>query len=376
MRELSGTLGVDTARTAAPTDTVILSVRPATYSVVVDGVPPNCAVREGPERVAVVPENSNTTVARFGVDCRAPLAVQVLTEGPGPAQYVVAVDGPASRVLAIAPTDSTNVDALPAGDYTIALRLVPEACTVVSDGGARQRLAIAERGGAVAAFRVLCAPPGAAPHLVRFAGSALDSTAAFTATVVDTGRDVESYTWDVTDCRRRSLLPNGPVRRRGLSARFGARLSDTVTLVAAFDTPIPAGPGPRCQALWLADERGHATAVQEIPLVPPAAPPAVTLDARTEGTRLVRATLAPAGPAAGVLGLFVVYVVRDGVLLRPPDGRPDRLVLDPGGLLGTAIPDLGLNAGQGLWDDYLAVVVWAVRADGSFARLERSDLVR
>src|SRR5262245_37067716 len=47
IRELSGTLGVDTTIRASPKDTIILPVQPATYRIDVSDVPATCGVREG-----------------------------------------------------------------------------------------------------------------------------------------------------------------------------------------------------------------------------------------------------------------------------------------------------------------------------------------
>src|SRR5262245_54481142 len=69
IRELSGTLGIDTSLRASPKDTIIIPVAPATYRVDISDVPSTCGVREGTAQSVVVPENSNTSLARFFINC-------------------------------------------------------------------------------------------------------------------------------------------------------------------------------------------------------------------------------------------------------------------------------------------------------------------
>src|SRR5687767_7906375 len=47
VRELSGTLNVDTTFRASPKDTVIMSVVAASYRIDIADVPPTCGVRDG-----------------------------------------------------------------------------------------------------------------------------------------------------------------------------------------------------------------------------------------------------------------------------------------------------------------------------------------
>src|SRR5262245_57203348 len=72
---------LDTVIVKAPNDTIILSVRPATYAVALAKIPDKCVSRYGPNETVQVPEGINTAIVRFFISCNPPLAVEVITLG-------------------------------------------------------------------------------------------------------------------------------------------------------------------------------------------------------------------------------------------------------------------------------------------------------
>src|SRR5262245_50243906 len=123
VRELSGTVGVDTVIAAAPTDTIVLSVPPATYTVSLDGVPTKCVSQYGLTQDLIVPEGSNTTIARYFVICRPLIRLMTATEGVNrDNQYVFRVTGEGmDRAGVLEAADTALVEDLPAGTYQIEL---------------------------------------------------------------------------------------------------------------------------------------------------------------------------------------------------------------------------------------------------------------
>jgi hypothetical protein len=384
IRELSGTLRFDTTFVATSRDTTILAVPPATYVVEINDVPASCGIREGNVRYIEVPPRTNTTLARFLLNCRNAITLSVLTDGNlADTGYVYTLVGTNREISAgtLAANDTVFLDGLNPGEYIASLRHVADNCTVLSSGGEVARLTILATGGASHAFRVSCAEPSRRPRIVSMKGSFTpggSGAVGFVLRVVDPDRDLERLTWDVTDCNRRSVLPRGARPRGGFSGWDNVSYRDTSIIIAGFEVPLPDSTLARsCHAISVGDERGNVSAVLEIPMTPrqqPRSPAAWRFNAQYVGTSALRVHLEVIDPNEDYIGAFVYYSVRDGIALRPPDGELDRVIFQPAGVLGMTLPDLPFEIGFGAWNDYLNVVVFLVDREGNVTRLEDGDL--
>jgi len=381
IREFSGTIPYDTAFQATPRDTVIVSVRPATYLVEMAGVPASCGVRNGAAQLIAVLPKTNTSLARFLITCRNALTLVALTDGAQPdSGYVFTLAGSKGSVRAgaLAANDTILLDNLPADDYTVSLRHVSPTCQVMSDGGDNVEVTISERGGATAFFRVACSEPARRPRIASVQGSYSDGTAGFVVRVADIDRDVDRYGWNVTDCRRRSILPGGERRRGGFRGFPSVSDRDTVTIVGAFELPIADSLlTNRCMLLWVADARGNISEIREFPLVrrrTERTPSALIFNGAYLGTTALRVSLDVVDAQDDYVGALVIYNLRDGIVSLPADGQPDRLLFYPAGNLGTVIPDIPFGIGFGQWSDYLSVTVFLVDREGNVRRLDDGNL--
>ena len=377
VRELSGTLGIDTTVSVAPQDTVILRLPPATYGVTLAGLPPPCASRYGLQQYLVVVDGPSTSLARYYVSCQTPLTVYTFSEGTAPDPEMVyrlrAPDG-AERIGIAGANDTLRFDALAAGEYEFSLSLIAPHCVVTSDGGTDPRVTIPPGGGAELDVHIACSDEALRPHLVDAAATYRQGVSALVFRVTDPDRDVERYVWDLTDCRGTSLLPGGARTRRGLSSGR-TRFQDTVTVVAAFEVGLPdSALVGRCTGLRVADELGNTTPVVELPIrVPISTPPtATTFNAYTIGTAAVRTDLNASDVDDDYVGVFVTALLRDGVLAAP-DGQPDVGIYGVAGYLGTAVPDLPLGS-RIQYGDVYAVIVYLIDAKGNVTRMEDGDL--
>lgn len=380
VRELSGTLRYDTLFNATPADTTILSVEPATYVIEIGDVPSTCGIRDGAQ-VLVVPPNTNTTVARFTVICRNAITVSVLSDGQRmDSGYVYTVENKGGVVLAgpLAPNDTVLLDNVAPGAYDVSLRLVQDNCTVVSDGGATVPIEVLASGGATINYRVTCSELSRRPRIMSLKGSYHSGGVGFVMRVVDPDRDVERYAWDVTDCNRRSVLTGGQRRRGGFAGWPNVTGKDTATIVGAYEIPLSeAEIQGRCMAVYVGDERGNISEILEVPLAARnafASPGALRFNAFLIGQQFLRVLLEVIDPNDDYAGAFIYYNLRDGILVRPPDGLPDRLVFQPPGVLNTQLSDLPFGIGYGAWNDYLSVTVFLVDREGNTTRIEDGDL--
>lgn len=108
---------------------------------------------------------------------------------------------------------------------------------------------------------------------------------------------------------------------------------------------------------------------------PPGRPPSTTFfNAHFAGTQALRTELAAQDPDGDLLGVFFSARLRDGAL-HPANGAPDMLFLNYVGELGEAVPDLSLVPPY-TWDQFYAVIVYLIDAEGNFTRLEDDDLFR
>jgi len=385
IRELSGTLGVDTSLRASPKDTIILPVQPATYRVDISDVPSTCGVREGTSHSVTVPEKSNTSLTRFFINCSPALVVAAYTDGVFPdSDYILTVQGGSgtdsvNRAFLVEANDTTRVESLKAGTYTIALHHVAANCMITSDGGEQISAKITPAGGVFVAFRIVCSEVARRPRIVQAAASYGGGSLAYIIRAVDPDKDIERTFVDVTDCNRKSVLPGGGLRRGGFSGYPNVTGKDTAVIVGAYDLTVSDDViRNKCIAIWVADERGNTSEFSELPLPPRDAarsPTAPTFNARLNGTRGIQAQVTAADPNDDYVGLFAFYQLRDGIV-SPGDGQPDRLVPAPAGIIGTTIQELPLGIGFGEWSDYLSFVVYLVDRAGNFTRLEDHDLFR
>lgn len=380
--ELSGTLGIDTTLTAAPTDTVIVILPPASYEVTISDVPPVCGVRQ-PVQYIQIPPGSNTSIVRYAVDCEAALTIETFTDGfdadPEFLYRLTAMDG-TERLGSVRSNDTLRVSGVSAGEYDFQLIGIAEHCVVTSDGGARRHLSVSEQGGARLLFRVVCSNVAERPRLLTLYGSYAGGVSAFTVRAFDPNRDIERYYWDLTDCQSNSVLQKGGRLRRNLLSERTA-YQDTVVIAAAFEVGLAdsllAG---KCVAIRIMDQYGNSTPVVQAPLVPRAgqAPVIEQFDAFYLGTTHLRTMLAARDPDGDLVGTFVAARLRDGVL-GPPDGEQDIGIFSSAGFLGTTIPDFRLGTPNDRfpkYDDYYGIIVYVIDAAGHFTRMEDAALFR
>lgn len=377
IREVSGTLPVDTVISAAPTDTIIFPVQPATYSVELDGVNPQCRVRDGTLQEVVVPVGINTSLVRYVIDCQSLMEVVTLTDGTqidSSFVWVLETADGARRVGLLGGVDSLTFNSLPSGPAVFELADVASNCAVTSSGGARRAVTVESTGGLRLEFRIVCSDPTRRPDLTEVVLSYHDGTAGIFFRARDPDRDLERYVWDFTDCQRRSLLPAGPRSRPGLGAgRTGNQ--DTVTVWATFELGWPDDSAVgRCAALWVVDQQGNQSPVVEQPLEmrSPLAPSAGAFNAHFQGIVAVHTSLQIQDPDGDFVGVFAAARIRDG-LLGPPDGVPDLGVFTATGYVGAQVPDLALG-GLLTYQDVYGIVVYVFDGAGHFTRLEDDDL--
>ena len=379
VREASGTLGIDTAVVAAPSDTVILSVPPATYVVELSGVPPVCKVRNEGRAAIVIAPNTNTSVVRYFVTCQAELTVTIATEGGAAADslyaYHIGTSDGSERLGLLRANDTLVLFHLPAGDAVFDLGGGAANCDFTNDGGATRRIRLDSLGGAELDFRVACSEPARRPRLLWARPSYHDGVGGLVFQATDPDRDVNAYAWDVTDCRRTSILPGGRRVRGGLGSGRTAN-QDTVTIISAFEIGLPdSAARGACATVWVVDDQGNMSSIVEMPLAAAdGSPPVATLfNAHFAGTVLLRTDLAAADPDGDFLGFFAAVRLRDGVL-GAPDGHPDIGYFNTSGFLGAQVPDVPIGTGRLTYDNFYAVILYLFDARGNFTRLEDADL--
>lgn len=376
--ELSGTLGVDTVLVRAPSDTVLLDLPPATYTVTVDGLPSTCGIARGTVQYIVVYPPPSTALARYFVLCKPALTLVTLTDGvPLDDAYTWRVEGPGvSRSGLIGANDTLRVEGVTGGTYTVELGHVAGHCVVTGDGGRRQSLHVDSTGGAAVMFRVACSEEAKRPRLVAFGASYHDGAAALFFRATDPDRDIERYVFDLTDCAGRSVLPSGSRLRRGLTIGRTAA-ADTVMVAAAFEIGLADSVFQgRCASLRVADEYGNTTPINELPLLfgSGGRPVATSFNAFYSGTSAVHTDVQGFDADGDLAGYFVAVELRDGILGGSSDGRPDIGVYNSAGYDALPLPELPLSAGRIAWGDVTAVIVYLVDTRGHFARIEDRNL--
>lgn len=389
VEELSGTLNIGYERFANPGDTLIFSVPPASYVVSLHDLPPTCTVLNGPVRFVALLDTDNTGTLRYNVQCVPSLTIEVLADGSElDTALVYRVSGPgidrAGYVNLGGPdsmrtrTRSVVLDRLPGGQYEISLSHIAENCVLIDAGGARRVLDVPASGGATVAFRLRCSESALRPRILALASTYHDASSGFVLQVVDPDRDIRSYAWDLTNCRGKSVLPDGlPRVRRGLGAGRGYN-ADTLLVIGAFEAGIADSlMRGRCTAIHVEDSRGNLSEKVEQPIAASRsgrAPTVTEFNARLSGTTAIITSLNATDPDGDLAGVFVALRVRDGVL-APFDGKPDIGILDPLGFPDLVIPRIDLST-RIRWDDVYAVIVYVMDLSGNFRRLEDGDLFR
>ncbi len=247
---------------------------------------------------------------------------------------------------------------------------------MMGHGPASRSFTVGAGGGGVLTFRIRCSEAALRPRILSVASSYHDQTSGFVLRVVDPDRDIRSYSWDLTDCRGNSVLPDRQPRvRRGLDAGRGFR-ADTLLIVGAYEAGIAdslmAG---HCTAFLVEDFRGNLSEYIEQPIFAfrgGRAPEASLFNSRLSGTSFIQTLLNASDADGDFAGIFVAVRLRDGVL-APFDGHEDIGILDPIGYLGTAVPNLVLG-GRIEWDDVYAMIVYLIDSAGNFRRLEDTNL--
>lgn len=376
--EISGTTGIDESIKAAPHDTIIVPVVPATYRVTVDGVPSYCRFpgNGSSEYYILVPEGANTALVRYQISCESRLTLTTATDGVDPDQaFIYHITGrDVDRTGIIGSTDTLRFDDLVAGDYVVRLGHVAANCVVTSARGPSAGVSVATEGGARADFRISCADEAKRPHLLSFASSYHDGTSGFIFRAVDPDGDIERYNWDVTDCQGQSVFPEGGRQRRGL-LQGRAVLADTITVFGAIEVELPDNPANamRCTSIRIEDQYGNSTPVFEEPIgnEQGSGPVATIFNALLLNTSQLQTQLAVGSP--GYLGVFAAARLRDGIL-GPPDGKPDLGIFSAGGFEGTVLPTVPLGHGRPEYYDYYSVIIYLFDDRGNFTRLEDPDL--
>ncbi len=380
VRETAGAYPVERTLRVAPRDTVILALPASTYQVDVEGLPTRCLVSNGTARGIVLTAEDNTGIVRYSIQCRGIVSVAVVADGPQlDSSYVYRVrhgDGTEWTGL-VAANDTATLSDAGGGDYNVRLGGVAANCVVMSAGGAEQRVEVSATGGVIVVFRVSCSDLARRPQLLSLVGGFDKGMSVFTFRVWDPDADLDGYTWDLTDCRGTSVLPDQRRRvRRGLRDGRGA-LSDTLTVVGAYDLGL-AGELFRdaCTEIRVFDVRGNSSVILSHRLGSGGGlPPAVRFfNATLEGTSRVTSLLLASDPENDIVGHFVLVRLRDGVL-GPPDGRADLGSLDAAGYLGLDVAPIP-TTGRVRWDDVLAVIVGVIDARGNAIRVEDVDIFR
>ncbi|MDX2192835.1 MAG: hypothetical protein NW201_05745 [Gemmatimonadales bacterium] len=364
----------DSTVTARPLDTLIVSVPPAEYAVQLQGgLASGCGVWGGTTQTVNIPEGSNTGVVRYTLICRPALQLRVITEGTNPDDaYVARVRGPGGeRLLRLRATDSLFVEGVSSGSYDVEWLDIAPQCALMEPTTPLVTVQVPPGGGARADLLVRCGDPARAPALVAVHPRATGSVLALSLRLADAQRDIARLVWDVTDCRGRSLTSQRPRVRAALR---GTRLAqaDTSWLMSVSETDSAESTLLRsCVLVRAEDAAGNVSRSSEVPITrsTEGAPVATLFDAAISGERLATLTRFAVSDREGdYLGAVPALRIRDG-LVGLADGRPELVLLDQVGLLGTAIPAFDLAALQRVGPaDVQAYELWLFDTEGNVRR--------
>jgi hypothetical protein len=378
LKELSGTLHIDTVITASPSDTVIVPVPSATYTVELSGLPAYCGAKDGDIQAILVPPKSNTSLIRYFISCQPSLTLITQSQGGlADSAFVFGVHDARGhdRVGILGPNDTLRLPETPGGATRIDLESVAANCIVTNSGGAHRQVVVDSAGGTAVEFQLICSDPERQPQLLGFTATYHDGVAGLVFRAADPQRDLERYSFDLTDCRRVSLFRDGARIRQGLDGGDTGGL-DSVTVVSAYEVGLPddslAG---KCAALWITDVSGNASSLVEQPLGagPGTAPSATVFDALFNTTSLIQTRLEVTDPDHDFLGYFMAYRLRDGTF-GSSDGKPDFALRNTAGFLGSEVPDLPIGSAPLLYENFYSEVIYLFDAAGHFTRLQDDDL--
>jgi hypothetical protein len=369
--EISGTLHFDKTYRVAPSDTVIVPVKAATYSVSLTGIPPQCLVQDGGDRLLYVPDGTNTAMVRYQISCQSQFSAITATDGYQPDQaYIYRITG--TGILGA--NDTLRVDGLAPGDYEADLSHVASNCVVTNDGGRHIRFTVADTVRTSADFRIVCSDETKRPHIDFFASSYHDGASGFMFRVSDPDGDVERYFWDITDCQGKSVLPEGGRVRRGLSTDR-VRGEDTATVFGAIELGHPdADMQGRCTSIRVEDEYGNSTTVAEEPIGNESGPGPSPASFNAIFTNISSLTAHLVVNDPSFAGSFAAARMRDGALSGTPDGQPDIGVYNTAGFTDVLLPTVPLGSGRPPYYDYYAVILYLFDNQGNFSRIEDDDL--
>lgn len=380
VRELSGSISIDREFRVAPTDTVLFSVPPASYSITIEGLPSRCIVNNGPARGIAVSEADNTGIVRYSIQCRGLLNVAAIVDGYDVDQsFVYRMRDSAGNDFTglVAANDTATLNDATDGPFEVQLGGVAPNCTIISDGGAIQRVRVTPTGGATLMFRVQCSELSRRPQLLSLVSSYVGGASVFTFRVWDPDGDLDGYTWDITDCQGNSVLPDKRERmRRGLRGGRG-QLVDTLQVVGAYELGMaPADLVGRCTEIRVFDFRTNTSiiATHRIGSATGFSPVVRFFNATLAGTSQVTSLLLGSDPENDIVGHFVLVRLRDGVL-GAADGKPDLGSMDAAGYMGLDVPPIP-TTGRIRWDDVLSVIVYVIDSKGNAVRVEDADIFR
>jgi len=377
VKELSGTIPIDTTITVPPRDTVIMHVPTATYLVTLAGLPTYCSTKDGPTQGILVPPNSNTSIVRYFITCRPSLTIITATDGmQADSQTIFGVSwNGGQRTGILGPNDTLPIQGIPSGPVLVELESLKPNCQVTTSGGRFRNVTVDSTGGSVVDFRIVCSDPDRQPKILSAVSTYHEGVGGLLLKATDPEGDLERYAWDVTDCRRQSVLPSGIRTRRGLSNGVAAG-PDTITVMTTFEVGLPddsvAG---KCAAVYVGDEENNISTILEQPLVnPPGNPPSVvSFNARFNTTQIIETQLEATDPDGDFLGVFVAYTLRDGTI-GSPDGAPDFAVRNATGFLGQTVPALGIGNAPLLYENFYSEIIYLFDAAGHFTKVEDPDL--
>jgi len=370
---------IDTTVTAAPTDTVILSVRPADYTVSIGGLPQGCAPRRGANEAVFIPADANTGVVRYFIICDPKLGIDIITEGRAPdSTYIFRLRGPGIDSVGVARGGERLVfPRATAGTYRFELADVAADCVVTSVFGDDVPIIVPAVGGAVAEVRVTCSERARRPVVQQFVSRAVGSQVTLWLRAVDPERDIARYAWELADCSGRAVAAGGRRIRQNL-ASAGPVVRDTSVIAGVFETDrTEAELVGLCSRLLLFDLEGNSSEVALTPILRPteSAPIATTFNARIVEDRAIVISLRTDDPQRDQSSVFPIITLRDGIL-GTPDGKPDVGIYAVAGYLDPAdIPDLPVGGTSRIQPfDVLAIEVFLFDRTGDVRRVRDTEL--
>ena len=383
IEEISGELFPDTEFQMVPVDTAIFDVPVSNYFVSIDDLPAACQPRDGYVQQRFLPEPETTITFRFNVDCSSFLVVRTTTFGQAiDSAFVYRITYPNGEAIfgKAAPTDTIRPDNLVDGDYQVDLTHVASNCVVTSGGGAHRTASVELPRSTVVDFTIICSDEEYRPEILRIGSTLRNGLNAFFLEATDPGSpgvvaypDIDDYYWDITDCRRNTLLKDGEIGRFGLYRQSSpVRGQDTVRLTVMVEPDfLDPATEPRCIALRVADNDGNTTPVVEEPLGPVSGSPPVisafnVLEAGTHDDPQLSFELTSSDPDGDLAGSYLRFILaEDGAAWRGITGHA-----------GTTIPVFRYQSSFLSPEDVAEVRVFVIDEHGNFAVASDNDFSR